>query len=145
MTNTTRGMLLAADDGERSFAPRSLRVIVVDDDRDAALTLALILRSEGYETRAFYSGRSALAAVIESHPDAVVLDINLPEISGWQIAQTIRARGGPMPLVIGISGVYKSGADKALAHASGFDHYLVKPCPPSELLKLLEPLRSAGA
>ena len=141
---TTTGMLCSSEPSERSYAPRSLRVIVVDDDRDTALMLALILRNEGYETHAFYSGRSAMNAVIQTQPDAVVLDINLPEISGWQIAQTIRARGGPMPLVIGISGVYKSGADKALAHASGFDHYLVKPCPPSDLLKLLEPLRSTG-
>jgi DNA-binding response OmpR family regulator len=137
-------MMFSSSQDEPSHAPRSLRIIVVDDDRDAALTLALILRNEGYDTRALYSGRTAMSAVIEGDPDVVVLDINLPEISGWQIAQTIRARGGRMPLVIGISGVYKSGADRALAQVSGFDHYLVKPCPPSELLKLIEPLRSTN-
>lgn len=127
-------------DRERSQAPRALHIIVADDDRDAALTLQMILCDEGHDVRVVYSGRDVMKAVIEMSPDAVVLDIHLPEVSGWQLAQTIRARGGRTPLIIGISGVYTKGPDRALAHMTGFDHYFVKPYPPAEVVKLLEPL-----
>ena len=136
-------MLFASGQAEPSRAPRSLRILVCDDDSDAALTLMMILRDEGHEVPAVHSGRNVLNAVIRgTELDAIVLDINLPDVSGWQVAQTIRARGTNRPLMIGISGVYKTGADEALANASGFDHYLVKPCAPADLLKLLEPLRT---
>jgi CheY-like chemotaxis protein len=131
--------------GESPKDARPLRVFVADDDRDTALTLVAILLDEGYDARAFNSGRSVMKAVIESSPDAVVLDIDMPEVSGWQVAQTIRARGGRIPLIIGISGYYKKGSDIALAEMSGFHHYLVKPVPPAELVKLLSLLRDPAA
>jgi DNA-binding response OmpR family regulator len=141
MTNG-REMLFASGQAEPSRAPRSLRILVCDDDSDAALTLMMILRDEGHEVTAVHAGRNVLNAVIRgTELDAIVLDINLPDVSGWQVAQTIRARGTNRPLMIGISGVYKTGADMVLATVSGFDHYLVKPCAPADLLKLLEPLR----
>jgi DNA-binding response OmpR family regulator len=122
---------------------RALRILVADDDPDTALTLTMILRDEGYDARPVHSGRSVMSAVIREDLDAVILDIHMPDVSGWQVAQTIRARQqAKRPLLIGISGVYKTGADKALASVSGFDHYLVKPCAPADLIKLLEPLRN---
>jgi DNA-binding response OmpR family regulator len=134
-------MLFSSGQAEPSKAPRALRILVCDDDRDTALTLMMILRDEGHEVTAVHSGRNVLNAVIRgANLDVIVLDINLPDVSGWQVAQTLRARGMKRPLLIGISGVYKSGADEALANASGFDHYLVKPCAPGELLQLLKPL-----
>jgi DNA-binding response OmpR family regulator len=84
--------------------------------------------------------------VIKFEPDVVVLDINLPDVSGWQLASTIRARRvKKQPLLVGISGVYTKGGDKVLAEINGFDHYLLKPCPPENLLKLLAPLRSPNS
>lgn len=144
MTNT-REMLLSSAQAEPAKAPRPLRILVCDDDRDTALTLMMILRDEGHEAIAVHSGRNVLNAVIRDEPDVVVLDIHLPDVSGWQIAQTIRARGRKGPLLIGVSGVYKSGADRALSNMSGFDHYLVKPCAPADLLALLAPLKDPSA
>lgn len=132
--------------GEPSKAPRSLRIIVADDDRDTVLSLMMLLREERHHVRGFHSGRPVMGAVIEFDPDVVVLDINLPEMSGWQLASTIRARlTKKQPLLIGISGVFTKGGDKVLAQISGFDHYLLKPYDPNALLGLLAPLSSPSA
>lgn len=132
---------------EPSRAPRPLRILVCDDDRDSVLTLMMVLHDEGHEVTPVNSGRNVLNAVIRGdNIDVIILDINLPDVSGWQVAQTINARGTKRPLLIGLSGVFTKTPDKILGHLSGFDHYLVKPCAPAELLKLLEPLRnSSGA
>jgi DNA-binding response OmpR family regulator len=130
--------------GEPGKAPRSLRIIVADDDRDMVLSLMMLLREEGHDVRGFHFGRHVMPAVIDLDPDVVVLDINLPEVSGWQLASTIRARRTKtqtQPLLIGISGVFTKGPDKILAELNGFDHYLVKPYAPEDLLALLAPLR----
>lgn len=138
-------MLFSSGQPEPSKAPRALRVLVCDDDYDAASTLVMILRDEGHEATSVHSGRNVLNALIRTEPDAVVLDIHLPDMSGWQVAQTIRARRAKAPLLIGISGVYKSGPDRVLARVSGFDHYLVKPYAPAELLGLLAALKDPTA
>ena len=141
----TRGMLFS-EQGGPSKAPRSLRIVVADDDRDMVLSLMMLLREEGHDVRGLHSGRPVMAAVIDLDPDVVVLDINLPEVSGWQLASTIRARQTKtQPLLIGISGVFTKGGDKVLAEISGFHHYLLKPCDPSALVALLAPLRSPDA
>lgn len=139
------GMVLSSADREGSPAPapRSLRILVADDDRDGALTLMMILRDEGHETRAVHSGRQVMSAVIDFDPDVVLLDLNLPDITGWQVARTIRSRRTKQPLLIAITGYYTKGADRILSELTGFDHYMVKPCEPEQLLKLIEPLRSA--
>src|SRR5918999_3647810 len=91
--------------GEPNKGPRSLRIIVADDDRDLVLTQMMLLRNEGHVVRGFHSGRQAMNAVIDFEPDVVLLDIHLPDVSGWQLASTIRARPKQkQPLLIGISG-----------------------------------------
>lgn len=135
--------MFSAAGGEPAKAPRALRVLVAEDHRDTALTLMMVLRDEGHETRAVHSGRQVMGEMLDFDPDAVILDIQLPELSGWEVARTIRnRRGAKQPLIIGVSGEYKQGADKVLADILGFDHYLLKPCEPRELLALLEPLRT---
>jgi DNA-binding response OmpR family regulator len=137
-----REMLFAAGAGEPGKAPQSLRVLVVDDDRDSALSLMVLLGDEGHDVRALYAGRAVMGAVLDFDPDAVVLDIHMPDLSGWEVARHIRQRRGrERPLVIGVSGKYKQGADKVLAQIIGFDHYLLKPYDPGALLALLAPLR----
>ena len=119
-------------------APRPLRIVVADDDPDMELSLTMLLREEGHEVRGVSSGRHVMGAVIDFDPDVVVLDINLPGAGGWEIARTIRSqRGNRRPMLIGISGEYKHGADRVLAQIIGFDHYLLKPCAPADLLSLL--------
>ena len=122
-------------------APRALRVLVAEDDRDGAVTLMMVLREEGHETRAVHSGRGVMRAVMEFKPDVAIIDINLPELSGWEVARQIRERLGTRLMLIGISGEYKKGVDRILSDMIGFDHYLVKPYLISDLLRLIAPLR----
>jgi two-component system, sensor histidine kinase len=82
-----------------------------------------------------------MSAVMDCNPDVVILDINLPGRSGWEVARMIQERRGrKRPMLIGISGEYKRGSDKILADLLGFDHYLVKPYAPAALVKLLADL-----
>jgi CheY-like chemotaxis protein len=122
-------------------AARSLRVLIADDDRDTVLTLAMVLRDEGHEVHGVYNGGDVLRAVRQLAPHAVVVDINMPDISGYDVARAIRTRNRNV-FLIAISGVYKRDPDKLLAGVVGFDHFLPKPYQASDVLKLLEPLRT---
>ena len=122
-------------------AQRALRLVVADDDLDTVLTLMMVLRDEGYEVRGVSSPADVLSAINEFNPDAVLLDIGMPQLSGWELARRIRERLARRPMLIAISGQYKDGADKILAQIVGFDHYLVKPYDTAALLRLLAPLK----
>ena len=135
----------SSEEGEPAKVPRPLRILVADDDRDTVLTLMMLLREEGYDVQGLHSGREVMRRMTDFDPDVVILDINMPERSGWELARTIRARQGKgRPMLIGISGEYKGGSDKVLSQVVGLDHYLVKPCAPAELLALIAPLRTPG-
>ncbi|MCA1849533.1 MAG: response regulator, partial [Acidobacteria bacterium] len=110
MTNT-RGMLFSAGgEGEPSTAPRSLRIVVADDDHDCVLSLMMLLRDEGHEVRGIHTGRNVMGVVLDFDPDVVILDIHMPDQSGWEAARTIRnRRGRERPMLIGISGEYTQG------------------------------------
>jgi PAS domain S-box-containing protein len=101
------------------------RILVVDDNVDAADLLAELLAGMGYETRTVYDGRAALAADAEFAPDIALLDIGLPELDGYEVARRLRARGRPVRLVA-LTG-YGRDTDRAAALAAGFDAHLVKP------------------
>ena len=123
-------------------AASALRILVADDERDTVETLRLVLQDEGHEVHAVHRGTEVLRAVLDLDPDAVLLDIGLPELSGHEVARKIReCCGDERPMLIGISGRYKRGADKALAHLNGINHYLVKPADPSSILAYLAPLK----
>ena len=118
--------------------PQRLRVLVADDEHDTVLTLMELLREEGHETRGVYQGTDVMAAMDAFDPDAVLLDISMPGMSGWEVARAIRAEyGEKRPLLIAISGVYKLAADQILGKLAGFNHYIAKPYDPSVLLALL--------
>jgi CheY-like chemotaxis protein len=131
-----------SDQGEPAKAPRPLRVIVADDDRDTVLTLMMLLREEGHDVKGVHSGADVLKSLDAFEPDAVFLDISMPDVSGYEVAKRIIAkRGRRKPLLIGLSGIYRKSPDFLLAQAVGFDHYVTKPYEPSYVLKLLAPLR----
>jgi DNA-binding response OmpR family regulator len=120
-----------------------LRILIADDDRDTTLMLAALLRDEGDEVHVALRGDEVLDVVRLFRPDAVILDVNMPGMSGYGIAREVRDRYGNLaPLLIAMSGVWTSSADRAAGKELGFDHYLVKPSDPAHLLALLEPLRS---
>jgi DNA-binding response OmpR family regulator len=115
-----------------------LRILVVDDEPDVVTTLSALLEDEGYEVRGLHRGSEVMAQVATFDPYAVLLDIAMPDMSGFEVAQQIRRRYGEMkPLLIAISGRYKKAPDKLLAELAGFDHHVAKPYDPVALLALL--------
>jgi len=122
--------------------PVPLRVLVADDDRDTANVLAAILRDEGHDVHIALRGDEVSEIDRLIRPDALVLDINMPGMSGYAVAREIRQRRGLLaPLLIAISGAWKESAEQRLAQEMGFDHYLRKPCEPAELVALLDAFR----
>ena len=123
------------------FTP-TLRILVADDNRDTVLTLMLLLREEGYEVRGAYNGTDVMRIARLHRFDAVILDIEMPEMSGYAVAQDLRAHyyGSRAPLLVAISGKWNRPSEILLAQAVGFDHHLEKPCDPNALLQLLAPL-----
>jgi DNA-binding response OmpR family regulator len=122
--------------------PRALRIMVADDDADTVTTLTTVLREEGHDVRGYQQAGDALRAIREFDPDAVLLDINMPDLNGFTVAQEIRDRYGVRrPLLIAITGVFTRGPDRILTQLAGFDHHVVKPYEMSDVLKLLAPLR----
>ena len=123
-------------------ASASLRVIVADDDRDTVDTLALLLADAGYVVHKVYSGKDVLPASRVFRPDAIILDLVVPGISGYGVAQEIRHTytDGRRPLMIAISGKWGEAPDRLIAGQVGFDHHLLKPCEPAKLFELLRPL-----
>jgi DNA-binding response OmpR family regulator len=123
---------------------RSLRIVLADDDRDTVEMLSIILRDEGHVVHGVYTGKEVLPAVRTLNPDAVILDIAVPGLSGYAVAQEIRYSftDARRPMLIAISGMWKDQPDKRVAHQVGFDAHLLKPCDPGELLGLLAPLAS---
>ena len=125
--------------------PRRLRIMVVDDDRDAVMTLKTILTDEGHEVWGVYRAGDAELGVQHFDPDVVLLDIGLPDGSGYAVAADIRARSGhARPVLIALTGLYREGPDKSLSKAIGFDHFLTKPYDVAQLVKLIKPLALAS-
>jgi DNA-binding response OmpR family regulator len=135
--------LRAVPSGESSKSRKWLRVLVADDDRDTANMLALVLREEGHEVQVTLRGDDALDICRLFRPDVVIADINMPGNSGYALARELRHRHGDVaPLMIAVSGVWTNTTDRVLGEAVGFDHYLLKPCDPKEIIRLIEPLMS---
>jgi signal transduction histidine kinase/CheY-like chemotaxis protein len=121
-------------------APVSRRVLVVDDNVDAAESVAMILRLSGHEVRLAYNGPDALQAAEESRPEAVLLDVGLPGMSGYEVAR--RLRQDPRfreTLLIAMTG-YGQDADRRRSLEAGFDQHMVKPVDPDALEQILATL-----
>jgi signal transduction histidine kinase len=117
----TRGREASADEPPR----RALRVLVVDDNGDSAQMLSDALRRWGHSVSTAGEGAEALRLAAESVPQVILLDVGLPGMSGYEVAQRLRERRS-RAWIVGVSG-YGSAEDKRQAHAAGFDQYLVKP------------------
>ena len=121
---------------------RSLYLVIADDERDTVQTLGTILSDEGHEVIGVYKGPTVIQQVRLRKPDAVILDIDMPGMSGYSVAREVRAMFEVSPpLLIAISGKWVGQTDRMLADLAGFTHFLQKPCDPQVLIKLLEPLR----
>jgi CheY-like chemotaxis protein/two-component sensor histidine kinase len=113
----------------RSDAGRhtSRRIVLIDDNQDAAESLAMLLRLKGHDVQIAYDGASGLELALESDPDCVLVDIGLPGMDGYEVAKRLRSRErGARPLLIALTG-YGQQEDRARSRQAGFDHHLVKP------------------
>lgn len=131
---------------ERRDLQRPLRVLLADDERDTVEALATLLQAEGHVVHSVYNGKDVLPAARLFRPDAIVLDVAMPEMSGYAVAQAIRQTFTDLrrPLLVAMSGVWKQYADRQVGQQVGFDHYLEKPANPALLLAILESLRRPG-
>lgn len=103
------------------------RIIVVDDLRDSADSLALLLRALGHEVRVYYEGAEALMAAESLHPDVMLLDLAMPGMDGFEVCRRIREQSwGKEMLMIAQTG-WGQKADRRRAAAAGFDMHLTKP------------------
>lgn len=121
----------------------TLQILVVDDNKDSAETLSMLLELMGNEIRVAYDGEQALAMAKEVKPDVVLLDIGLPKLNGYDVARLIRQEPwGSNPILVAITGWGQSD-DKHLSREAGFDHHLVKPVDHDQLLKLIQKRKTA--
>jgi CheY-like chemotaxis protein len=112
------------------------RVLVVDDNKDAADTLEAYLAMEGFSVAVAYDGAAALEQVQTHAPDVVLMDIGMPRMDGYAAARMIRAAGRPVRL-IALTG-WGQALDKVKAQQAGFDHHLVKPVDLATLIGVLK-------
>jgi two-component system CheB/CheR fusion protein len=117
-------------------AGRAKRVVVVDDNKDGAESLAMLLRFWGHDTVVAHDGRAALAMVAAEAPDVVLLDIGLPGMDGYQVARALRERLDSRPVLVALTG-YGQDEDRRRSREAGFDHHLTKPVDPEALKGLL--------
>ena len=119
------------------------RILVVDDNQDAATSLALLLEMTGHETFAAFDGQAALEAIERRRPDVVLLDIGLPRMSGFEVCRRVREQpwGNDM-LIIALTG-WGQADDRRKSQDAGFDGHLVKPVEFAALGALLDSLTAA--
>jgi CheY-like chemotaxis protein len=110
-----------------SSAVRSLRLLVVDDNMDAAESFALLLLASGHKVRTAYDGPSAVEAARVYRPDVAFLDIGLPGLNGYEVARAIRLQSENEKVVLVAMTGYGQETDRKLSKEAGFDHHLVKP------------------
>lgn len=127
--------------------PRSLqpdgdgrrRVLVVDDNRDLVRTISLLLESHGFDVATALDGRSAIETANSFRPHVVLLDIGLPILDGYQVAERLRGDARTRKAMIIAISAYGRDCEPSRSRQSAFDHYLVKPVYFYALLALLGP------
>ena len=127
----------AACDGEKGAAPAGRRILVVDDNRDAADSLGMLLRMMGNEVHTAHDGLEAVRAAAAFQPEVVLLDLGLPKLNGYEAARRIREQdGGADMVLIAVTG-WGQEEDRRRSKEAGFDHHMTKPVEFADLQKLL--------
>ncbi len=114
-----------------------MKVLVVDDNLDAAHVLAILLNKSGHETRLAHTGPAALQEADAFQPDVMVLDIGLPEMDGLEVARRVRQHPTLKNIVLIAMTGYGQETDRQRSQEAGFDHHLVKPADYGQLNKVL--------
>ena len=135
----------AGIEAKRAVLRRKLRVLIVDDNSDAADSLATLLQVQGNATAVDYDAASALRRARAERPDVMLIDIGLPDVDGYQLAQELRVRPETAhTTLVAVTG-YGQARDRERAIESGFAHHLVKPVDMTALVKILESSAAAAA
>jgi PAS domain S-box-containing protein len=140
-TASQHGIKTAADRGAMAAVPGARSILIVDDNADAALSLAEILRAFGHQVEVAHEPRRALALAERGWPEIFILDIGLPDIDGYALARRLRAMAEEQPderaaTYLALTG-YGQAHDKVLSKAAGFDRHFVKPVDLEALLAAL--------
>jgi PAS domain S-box-containing protein len=123
--------------GEMAPPMSSLRILVVDDNRDAVASLAMLLRTMGNNVRTAHDGEEAVRAAAEFRPHVALLDIGMPKMNGYDAARAIRQQPwGHNVVLVAVTG-WGQDEDKRRSKEAGFDHHLVKPVDPYAVMKQL--------
>lgn len=133
-------MNVAPDAQQTGMPPKRRRLMVIDDNRDAAESMSMLFELWGYEVVCAFDGRTALETATRYRPDAVFLDIGLPGMDGYEIAERLRELpGSGSTVLVAITG-YGQDEDRRRSREAGIDLHLVKPVAPETLHKLLDSL-----
>ncbi len=129
----------------RDTAAGRARVLIVDDYPETAEVLAILVERLGYECRTASTGRHALATILEFDPQIIVLDLGLPDLSGFEVAQIARTqRGGSNRKIVAFTG-WATNTSRQRALDAGFDAFLVKPATESKLRAALRDATQSAA
>ena len=123
----------------KATAPTGRRILVVDDNADAARLIAAALEAVGHETLAVFDGPAALSIASAFRPDVVLLDLGLPLMDGFEVARQLRdlTMGGTAPALVAVTG-YGQASDRERTESAGFQAHVVKPVDVHELVTLLD-------
>jgi CheY-like chemotaxis protein len=120
------------------------KILVVDDNPDSALSMAMMLSIMGHDTRTAHDGESAVDTAESFLPDVVLLDIGLPKLNGYEVAQRIREKAwGKSMYLIAVTG-WGQDEDRQRSSEVGLNQHMVKPVEPAALEKLLTELKTSG-
>ncbi|MBC7563881.1 MAG: response regulator [Gemmatimonadaceae bacterium] len=108
-------------------AAHRVRILIVDDNVDAAESLGMVLQAAGHDVRLAHDGESALTAALANPPQVVLLDIGLPRLDGYEVAKRLRQQAGLSNVVIVAVTGYGQASDRERSRSAGFDHHLLKP------------------
>lgn len=123
---------------------RTRRILIADDNRDNADSMAMLLKSLGHEVRTAYDGEQAVEAAATLRPDVVLLDLGMPRLDGYEAGRRIREHPGCRDIVLVAMTGWGQDEDRRRTDEAGFHHHLVKPVDPAELMKLLAALPVGG-
>jgi PAS domain S-box-containing protein len=122
-----------------------LRVLIVEDNVDAAAALEMLLQASGHLVRVAHTGPTGLAAALDFRPDVMLLDIGLPELDGWKIAERIRQQPTLQNIVLVAMTGYGQNTDRKRSQKAGFDHHFVKPVEFGKLRQILAAVSEKAA
>jgi CheY-like chemotaxis protein/two-component sensor histidine kinase len=125
--------------------PTGYRLLVVDDNQDAANSLAMLLRLQGHEVRVAYSGMAALEMTKTYTPDAVFMDIGMPGMDGYETARRLREQPGLGKVVLAALTGWGQQEDRRRTAEAGFNHHVVKPPEPNALEMVLADVKCGGS